>query len=74
MILDVRKDKAEIFDLHNDPGETVPLSCAETESTLRAIFEAHNEENGRHPHYAPPRGGQKLDQETVDILRSQGYF
>ncbi len=74
LILDMPGNKHWLYHLESDPGELNPITDAAQNETLTLLLKQYRADNEAHPLHASPTVTTVVDQETRDILRSQGYF
>lgn len=74
LIADMTGDKRWYYALDSDPGELRPVTDREAHQSLNMLLETHLKRNREHPLHAVPSVEAVVDQETRDVLKSQGYF
>lgn len=74
LILDMPGNKHWLYQLESDPGELNPITDTAQSETLMLLLKQYRADNEAHPLHASPTVTNVVDQETRDILRSQGYF
>lgn len=74
LIMDVPGNKHWLYHLDSDPGELTPVTDTAQNNMLTLLLKQYVENNEAHPLHASPTVTNVVDQETRDILKSQGYF
>ena len=74
LIADMRRQNELLFRLLRDPTEHTPVKEDAREAQLKTLLTAHDAENEHHPAYTPPGSAARLDQESIEQLKSQGYL